>query len=602
MDQKLSKFSFEERYMAFMISTLNRMQSTSLYCLDYDGTFSRSGVLGTALKFVNNVKGICLEFGVHSGASLKLSAERLPNYKFFGFDSFKGFPIDGRQDWKKDFSIKPPSNLPNNCKLVKGFFDKTLPKFLKLNSEEIAFVNIDCDIYSSTKTVLDELEKSKRIGPGTIIYFDELINYRTALWNESLALFELLDRTGWGVEWLCVHQHVRGVEKSLNLLLTNNYPSWKENSQSGYLFQAALRIVPKSLDIQILGVPHIANRVRLLALKYKELTIKFNNGELTESRDNIPKKTLIERDEINIILTNTEQKFSQGNIAGEDLLSIGGGLSDPINRKVNEENIRARTKAVYLGNSIVLCKILGRYKFYVHGEDIGIAPHLILDGLWEVWTSEFVVRNIMTGSKTIDLGANYGYYTILMASLSGKSGQVYSVEPNPSILPFLEKNIHINKLNSLVKIDRRAISDKSGMHVDFYCPNSTPQNSKIVDAETAKKIFKQKNGKLVKVETIALDDLDISDISFIKVDLEGAEDKFWFGSKKFLIRNPKAIVLLEFNPTRLENPKYVLDDISNMYPLRYLWLDGKVYDTTSEYLIDQARGDWMLVLANRPIK
>lgn len=274
-------------------------------------------------------------------------------------------------------------------------------------------------------------------------------------------------------------------------------------------------------------------------------------------------------------------------------------LFDPAKRAANEAEIRARAQAVYLGRDTLLCRVLGRYKFFVHGGDTGIAPHLLLDGIWEIWITEFVARNIVAGAKTIDLGANYGYYTVLMGHLGGKAGHVTAIEPNPTILPYLERNVLVNKLRALVKIDRRAVSDKSGEEVHFYCPNAEPKNAKMIDAETAA-LMAEKEGKTVMVKTLALDDLDITDISFIKVDVEGAEDKFWYGSKKFLARNPNAIVLLEFNPKRFANAETVLEDIATLYPLRYLWSDGKVHDTTREHLIANARGDWMLVLANRP--
>ena len=62
----------------------------------------------------------------------------------------------------------------------------------------IAFVGIDCDVYSSAREVLFGL--GDRLRPSTILYFDELINYDTILWNEMLALFEFLEATGMGVE------------------------------------------------------------------------------------------------------------------------------------------------------------------------------------------------------------------------------------------------------------------------------------------------------------------------------------------------------------------------------------------------------------------
>jgi len=57
-------------------------------------------------------------------------------------------------------------SMPDNVKLHVGWFDDTLPEFLKGNIEQVGFINVDCDIYSSTKTVLDLL--APRITCGTI--------------------------------------------------------------------------------------------------------------------------------------------------------------------------------------------------------------------------------------------------------------------------------------------------------------------------------------------------------------------------------------------------------------------------------------------------
>ena len=68
--------------------------------------------------------------------------------------------------------------VPNNVILFKGYFDKTLPKFLKQNSENVSFIHVDCDIYSSTKTIFQYL--AEYIVPGTIIVFDEY--YKPRRW------------------------------------------------------------------------------------------------------------------------------------------------------------------------------------------------------------------------------------------------------------------------------------------------------------------------------------------------------------------------------------------------------------------------------------
>lgn len=131
-------------------------------------------------KFANkefDSNGLFLEFGVYVGTSINLCSSILPNVKFYGFDSFKGLPEDwsGWRTIKDRFDLK--NNLPivnRNVELVEGWFDETLPKFLNEHPQNVAFLHIDCDIYSSTKTIFDNL--AGRIKKGTIIEFDEYIN------------------------------------------------------------------------------------------------------------------------------------------------------------------------------------------------------------------------------------------------------------------------------------------------------------------------------------------------------------------------------------------------------------------------------------------
>ena len=62
------------------------------------------------------------------------------------------------------------------------------------------------------------------------------------------------------------------------------------------------------------------------------------------------------------------------------------------------------------------------------------------------------------GNFVIDLGANIGYYTCILAKLVGKDGKVFAFEPDPRNLKLLEKNIKVNEYNNVVIVDK-AVSD-----------------------------------------------------------------------------------------------------------------------------------------------
>jgi hypothetical protein len=119
--------------------------------------------------------GLCLEFGVLTGESINHFARRRPELTFHGFDSFEGLPDEwtGMMAPKGTFDLGgalPP--VESNVVLHKGWFDRTLPKFTKENDgKKIAFLHIDCDIYSSTKTIFEFAGSA--ITAGTVVVFDD---------------------------------------------------------------------------------------------------------------------------------------------------------------------------------------------------------------------------------------------------------------------------------------------------------------------------------------------------------------------------------------------------------------------------------------------
>lgn len=242
-----SKPSSAERYMGFLIQEWQRMRSTALRSPD-DAPSSSTNVLRSTVETLGDTPGLRLEFGVWRGRSIKMCAERFPGQHWFGFDSFEGFPDDGRIDWQKPFKVIELPDTPRNVTLVKGYFSDTLDPFLKETPGDVAFVNIDCDIYSSTVDVFTALEKHGRLRPGLVIYFDELINYADYMWNESLALFEMCERTGLGLEWICHDHHLRDPETSAAMYLDGSHPTWNDDMRTGHWMQASCRLASTPID------------------------------------------------------------------------------------------------------------------------------------------------------------------------------------------------------------------------------------------------------------------------------------------------------------------------------------------------------------------
>lgn len=139
------------------------------------------------------VEGLVMEFGVASGESMNIIAP-LTDRMVYGFDSFKGLP-EAWYSYQEGHFACNACNIPtfkhSNITLVVGTFQETLPKFIEEHPENAALIYIDCDLYSSTKFVLDTLYH--RIVPGTVILFDELYGYNGYEDHELKALQEFMD-------------------------------------------------------------------------------------------------------------------------------------------------------------------------------------------------------------------------------------------------------------------------------------------------------------------------------------------------------------------------------------------------------------------------
>jgi hypothetical protein len=151
--------------------------------------------------YVPDTDGLYLEFGVATGGTITIIANHTAN-RVYGFDSFIGLQEKWNGYEVGHFSCDMPK-VPSNVTLIEGMFEDTLPKFMKKHKKEkVAFLHVDCDLYSSTKCVFDNLKNNFK--DGSIICFDELIDYAGEDWrnHEWKAWHEFLEETKYN--WECL--------------------------------------------------------------------------------------------------------------------------------------------------------------------------------------------------------------------------------------------------------------------------------------------------------------------------------------------------------------------------------------------------------------
>ena len=143
--------------------------------------------------------GLALEFGVGRGKSMRWIAPQIDG-PVHGFDSFEGI----QEHWNGNpigaFAQRKMPKVPDNVQFHVGYFDATLPDFLKTHVDPIAFLHVDCDLYSSTVTIFDLV--GDRLQPGTIILFDEYYNFHRWKQHEFRAFQEFVAKSGLRYEYI----------------------------------------------------------------------------------------------------------------------------------------------------------------------------------------------------------------------------------------------------------------------------------------------------------------------------------------------------------------------------------------------------------------
>lgn len=169
------------------------------------------------------------EFGVYTGKGIgeksqfikKMLGPHASPRHVWGFDSFEGVPrskdnpSDGLFDVRKinnftswsDMELAILKNVEfSNATLIKGFYNETLNQQLveKHGMKPAWYVNIDCDIYSSTLQALDWMFANQLMRPGTFVYYDDVLG-NTKDTGERKAHSDISDR--YNVVWKQLLRH-----------------------------------------------------------------------------------------------------------------------------------------------------------------------------------------------------------------------------------------------------------------------------------------------------------------------------------------------------------------------------------------------------------
>jgi len=205
----------------------------------------------------------------------------------------------------------------------------------------------------------------------------------------------------------------------------------------------------------------------------------------------------------------------------------------------------------------LLVKNIHGVKMYLDLHDPGVSRTLAIKGTRERDQVHVVQQVLQPGMVVLDIGANIGSYALLEASLVGKTGRVYALEPSPENFDLLNKNVQLNQFTDIVETHNIGASNQSGIG-QFYLHAAS-------NLHTFHPVKYQAFGKQeAYVDTLEVEVVNILEfvkdkraIDFIRMDIEGYEVEVLEGMMEGIIAGDLSPKIL----FEVHRPKY--DDVQH---------------------------------------
>ncbi len=165
-------------------------------------------------------------------------------------------------------------------------------------------------------------------------------------------------------------------------------------------------------------------------------------------------------------------------------------------------------------------------------------------GVYEAEISELLIRNLVlsAGDVILDVGANIGWYSLLISRFENPDISIHSFEPDPDNYACLVHNLELNKAHN-VHAHVMGVSDVTGTKTLFLYKKSNTGRHSMLEINS---------GDSIDVQTVSLDDFLVDQsikpgsVKFLKIDIEGFEYFAFQGGRSLLAKVP--YVIAEFSP------------------------------------------------------
>jgi len=180
--------------------------------------------------------------------------------------------------------------------------------------------------------------------------------------------------------------------------------------------------------------------------------------------------------------------------------------------------------------------------------------NIYLHKVFEPEVTDLISNILKKGMVTVDVGADMGYFSVLMAKSVSDSGRVFAFEPIPWGYDRLIENLKLNNLSNVTPYNY-ALFDKNGI-------STMPDPQKVSMLAGKKRVNKMKNSIEVNLKVFdeVVQELKITKMDFVKIDCEGAEMNILLGMKSS-IKTFFPEFIIEIHYDKIKNFGFLPKDV-----------------------------------------
>lgn len=247
-----------------------------------------------------------------------------------------------------------------------------------------------------------------------------------------------------------------------------------------------------------------------------------------------------------------------------------GLLNDLVSRLSNWTAPKSR-RIVRLAGDEVLVETLQGFYLVIPAWNVDVGIGILRDGIIEPWTNQVFVSLISEGDHIVNVGANFGFFSMLGAQRVGHRGRVYAVEANPVVFSYLLKSMYWAGFPNIVRAYNCAAAspEMHGKEMEFWfdpqfigggnmfagkcdrtqleeCIWSGQNVSQVLDPN---RMFIPKGlYSKIKTEGRTLDSFVTDPVKVMLIDAEGSESFVIAGAMEMIRKSPELSIIMEWDP------------------------------------------------------